>query len=75
MKISDLYVVEWSEQQRAFHLATVPEMLAANAEVFLSERDSAESDWLVVAVEPTYDAAQARLGELQAALDAAPPKP
>lgn len=73
MKISDLYVVEWSEQQRAFHVTTVPEMLAANSEVFLSERDSAESDWLVVAVEPSYDAAHARLRELQASLDVAPP--
>jgi hypothetical protein len=70
MKISDLYVVEWSEQQHAFHVTTVDEMLAANREVFLSERESDESDWLVLALERSYDSAHAKLRELKAAMDA-----
>jgi hypothetical protein len=74
MKISDLYVVEWSEQQHTFHVTTVAEMLDANVAVLRSEIPSEVSDWLVVAVEPTYDAAHTRLRELQASLDAAPPQ-
>jgi hypothetical protein len=74
MKISDLYVVEWSELHRTFHIATVPEMLKINLEVFLSERDITESDWLVLAVETSYDAAAAKQNELKKLLDAAPPE-
>jgi hypothetical protein len=73
MKIPDLYVVEWSEHQHTFHVTTVREMLDANCEVLRFERASEESDWLVVAIEPSYDAAHARLRELQASLDSAPP--
>ena len=74
MKIPDLYVVEWSEQQQTFHVTTVAEMLAENVAVLQAEIPSEVSDWLVVAVEPTYDAAHKRLRELQASLDAAPPQ-
>jgi len=75
MKISDLFVVEWSEQQHAWHVTTVDEMLAANREVLRSEMDSEESDWLVVAIEHSYDAAHTKLQELKASLDTAPPSP
>ncbi len=75
MNTQDLYVVEWSELQRKFHVTTVHEMLAANCEVLLVERPSEESDWLVVAIERSYDAAHTRLRELQASLDTAPPLP
>jgi|GEM_PF-6837399 len=73
MKISDLYVVEWNEELNQFHVATVAEMLAANKDVFLADRNSTESGWLVLAVESNYDAAHAELNRLKALLDAAPP--
>lgn len=71
MNISDLHVVEWSVEQRVFHVTTVDQMLSENREIFLSERepDPSETEWIVLAVESSYDAAHAKMNELKALLD------
>ena len=69
MQIADLYVVEWNMSLNQFHVQTASEMLDANHDVFLSRRDSSESDWLVLAIEPSYEKAHKALQSLKAKLD------
>jgi hypothetical protein len=73
MQIADLYAVEWNLTLNQFHVTAIGELISANVEVLQAGRPPEEADWLVVAVEPTYDAAHIRLKALRASLDAPPP--
>ena len=73
MNIPDLFVVEWSETQRKFHVHNVDEMLRANLECFHHERNPDHSDWMVVAIAESHQAAHACIHQLKASLDAPPP--
>jgi hypothetical protein len=69
MKLTDLYVVEWSERQGCFRVSTMDNLLAANIECYLHQRDPDHSDWMLVGLAPTHAAAHRQLENLKKAMD------
>lgn len=47
--MSDNYVLEWSESQRAFHIQEAAEMIEKNIDAFMNNRSS---DYIVICIAP-----------------------
>jgi hypothetical protein len=75
MDLTDLYVVEWSATQDTFRVCTVGNMLEANLECYLHERDPSECDWIVVGLSTTHAGADRYIADLRRALDGRGPGP
>ena len=72
MNLSDLWIVEWSQQQRAFHVSSADDMLRENLECYYHDRDPDDSDWMVVGIVDTYELAQDTVRRLKASWDVPP---
>jgi hypothetical protein len=75
LNIEKLWIVEWSEQQRSFHVLQVEDAVQANLECFYHSRDPDESDWRMVGLVASHSQAHALAAFLQASLDSPPPAP
>ena len=65
----ELYVVLWSEQQGAFHVETVAEMLRSNWDSYYRRKAAGFSDWILVGFADTREGAHTCIQRLKAGMD------
>ena len=73
MNISTLFVVEWSESQKTFHVSQADDMIRENLECFYHQIDPDDSDWKVVGIANSYELAHSIVRQLKVSMDAPPP--